>query len=509
MKFLKRFFSKIFVSALLFLLQLSLFFGALFFLNEYFVVFQILSGTLAVLVFFYVVTKKEPPEFKLPWLILLFVFPFFGLFLYLLFANPKIPKKQGKRLQAITKRTRECLTLQKTESEKTQAYLGSFSGVTGYLDNTSYLHGHLNNRISYFSVGEDFWQDLLSELAKAEKFIFMEYFIIANGTMWDSIHKILQEKAAQGVEVRVLYDDIGSVGLLEGSFCKKLQKEGIQCHNFNPFRPVLSGIFNNRDHRKITVIDGKVGYTGGINLGDEYVNLDHRLGHWKDTAIKIEGSAVRNLCAMFLHLYDMNCNTVSDYERYLLAPCETFAEEGYVQPFGDGPKPYYSEQIGENNYLHLIYRAERYVYITTPYLILDYNLLSALRNAALRGVDVRIVTPHIPDKKLILNMTRSNYPHLLQAGVKIYEYTPGFIHAKSLVADDEYAFVGTINFDYRSLVHHYECGALLYKTPCIREIKADMDKTIAVSQEITQENFHLSRFARMINAIMNLFTPML
>lgn len=327
--------------------------------------------------------------------------------------------------------------------------------------------------------------------------------------MWDSIHEILRRKAESGVEVRLMYDDIGTVGMLKSGYFKKLRKEGINCYKFNPFRPVVSGIFNNRDHRKITVIDGRVGYTGGVNLGDEYINENKRLGHWKDTALKIRGSAVENLCKMFLQAFDMTAKSVSDYAKYLDIEYERFADEGYIHPFGDGPKPYYAEQVGENNYINLINRAKKYVYITTPYLIIDHNIESALRNAALRGVDVRIIVPHIPDKKLVFNMTRSHYPYLMQTGVKIYEYTPGFIHAKSLVADDEFAFVGTINLDYRSLVHHYECGAVLYKTPCIALIKEDIDATIAVSQEVTKENYRMGRFARAVNSVLTIFAPML
>ena len=299
------------------------------------------------------------------------------------------------------------------------------------------------------------------------------------------------------------------MSMLSGRYYKKLRKEGIKCYKFNKFKPVLSGIYNNRDHRKITVIDGKVGFTGGINLGDEYVKINDRLGHWKDTGIRIKGSAVNNLTVMFLHSFDMTAKTLSDYEKYFVKDAEKFAGGGYIHPFGDGPKPYYAEQVGENNYINMINSAKRSVYFTTPYLIIDYNMAMALRNAASRGIDVRIITPHIPDKKIIFNMTRSNYHFLLEKGVRIYEYTPGFIHAKMCAVDDDMAFVGTINLDYRSLTHHYECGAVLYKAPCVKEIKEDIEATFAISQEITEENLRLRKFTRFVNAVLQVFAPML
>ena len=506
MKILKLLFSKILVIFLLFAIQVALIFAAVAIL-EVFPLFQLVSVVVALCIFLTIVNKKEPPEFKIPWLVLLFIFPFFTIMSYLLFANAKMSKKNFVRLQMIEANTRKYTLMHKSDCTQ---ILGENAGIETYLSRTGLLEGHTGNRVTYFKVGEEFWQDLIAELEKAEKYIFMEYFIVKNGQMWDSIHEILARKSQEGVEVRLMYDDIGSVGGLKTGFCKKLRKEGINCRKFNPFRPVVSGVHNNRDHRKITVIDGKVGFTGGVNLGDEYINKDMRLGHWKDTAIKIEGSAVDNLLALFLQLFDMNSKkTTENYEKYFIAEHEKFEDEGYIHPFGDGPKPFYTEQIGENNYINLINSAKKYCYITTPYLIPDYNLTTALRNAAYRGVDVRIITPHIPDKKTVFNMTRSNYPYLLKTGVKIYEYSPGFMHAKMLVADDELAFVGTINFDYRSLVHHYECGAVMCKTPCISDIKADFESIFSISQEVTLANFKMSKIASLANAVFNIFSPML
>lgn len=509
MKILKLLFSKIFVSALVLFLQLTLVLSVLLFFESYFVWFQIFNAILGILVFLGIIGKKEPPEFKLPWIFIVLVVPFFGIIIYCMFANSRMPMRQFKGMIDITCRCKKYSELSKDENDKIKAELGGCYGLENYLRKNSFSRGHLNNRVTYFKSGEDFYADLLAELAGAESFIFMEYFIIDHGFMWDGIHEILAAKAAAGVEVRVMYDDIGSAGLLKSSFRRKLKKEGIRCVRFNPFRPVISGIHNNRDHRKITVIDGRTGYTGGINIADEYINAVKRFGHWKDTAVKIEGSAVANLTAMFLQMFDCSDEQPRDYDRYFVTAPEEFPDPGYVNPFGDGPKPFYTELVGANNYINIINAATDYVYITTPYLIPDYNTISALRNAAMRGVDVRIITPAVPDKKIIFNMTRSNYRQLWTAGIKIYEYTPGFIHSKLMLADGKIACVGTINLDYRSLVHHYECGAVLYGAPCLADIRADLDETIAASREITEGNFRMGFFSSVLNAVLNLFSPML
>lgn len=509
MKFLKLLFSKIFISFLALAIQLAVFFTVLFVFEQYVVWLQIASYVLGLLIIFGIIGKKEPPEFKTPWLVIILVLPFFGLVIYSMFANSKMSTSQYKKMVDVACRCKKFSELTPAENDGILSEIEDCTGIENYLRRNAFSRGHLNNRVDYFKSGEEFYADLLEELEKAEKFIFMEYFIIDRGKMWDGVHEILKRKAAEGVEVRFMYDDIGSAGLVRGSYYKKLRKEGINCIKFNPFRPVLSGIHNNRDHRKITVIDGKVAYTGGMNLADEYINEKVRFGHWKDTAVKVRGSAVGNFTAMFLQLFDSSKKGFSDYGRYLDIEYESFEDGGYIHPFGDGPRPFYTELVGSNNYINIINSAKDYVYVSTPYLIPDYNLVSALRNAAFRGVDVRIITPHIPDKKMVFNMTRSNYKYLFESGVRIYEYTPGFIHAKGMVADGTTAFVGTVNLDYRSLVHHYECGAVMYKTPCIADIKADFDETLAVSQEITPGNFKMSFFASFLNAVLNLFSPML
>ncbi len=508
MKFFKVFFNRIFVIALVFLVQLVLIFAVVNYFNRYYIVFQAFQSIFGLFVFIYIINKKETPEFKLPWLLIFIVFPLFGVIVYMLFARPRLSVRQTRCLLKAEDVCKLYVSASEKERREIDVRLGTYAGAENYLARTSHTEGSLYNKVDFFPLGELFFADLLEELKRAEKFIFMEYFIIDPGKMWDAVHAVLAEKVKAGVEVRLIYDDIGSLGMVPGNYDKTLRKEGILCQKFNPFRPVVSGIYNNRDHRKITVIDGRVGYTGGVNLGDEYINENKRLGHWKDTVVKIRGAAVGNLTAMFLQVFDMTAGKTSDYRAYLDLEYEKFDEPGCVHAFGDGPSPFYREQVGENNYINIINGAQKYVWITTPYLILDHNLATALRNAAFRGVDVRIVTPHIPDKKIVLNMTRSNYPYLLEAGVKIYEYTPGFIHAKQMLADDRAAFVGTINMDYRSLVHHLECGALLIDVPCLQDIKADLRETLAISQEITPFNFRMGFFASLCNSFLTLFAPL-
>lgn len=507
MKLLKLVFSKYFLSALALLIQVSLlvFFIAVF--NEFFALFQLINVVIGVRIFYAIVNKEENPQYKTPWLFLVLFLPIFGVTFYILFGRPKVTKKEAKFFREITDKIFPFMEEAENNKRDVSNVLGRWNGINNYLRNNSKMNGTLGNEIKYYPLGELLWEDLLTELKKAKKYIFMEYFIIDPGIMWDSIHEILAEKVKEGVEVRLLYDDVGCMTMLHSGYYKKLRKEGIQCYKFNKLLPFVSGIYNNRDHRKITVIDGEVGFTGGINLGDEYINRNDRLGHWKDTGIRIKGNAVKNLLCMFLIAYDVQSRRVSDYGDYFVKEYKSYSDKGYANPFGDGPKPYYNEQVGENNYVNLINEAKDYVWITTPYLIIDYNLLSALKNAASKGVDVRIVTPHIPDKKLVLNMTRSHYKPLMDSGVTIYEYTPGFIHAKMLIADGEIAFVGTINLDYRSLTHHYECGTVIFGQDCITEIESDFKHIFEISEAIPKD-FRLKWPARFMNKLLKVFEPM-
>ena len=454
-----------------------------------------------------IIASDDNPDYKVPWLLFVLILPIAGFMLYFLFYSRKLQKKFIRRLDEL-KRYRyernqeEILGELERESAHASAQarmLCSISGASVFKD----------TKQIYYSLGEDMWQAMLSDLETAEKFIFMEYFIIEEGTFWNSILDILKRKAAAGVTVRVLYDDIGCMSTLPGDYHKQLAKLGIEATPFSRLRGQADGEFNNRSHRKICVIDGKVGYTGGVNIADEYINEIERFGHWKDTAIRLEGEAVWELTRMFLADYGINTKKLPETKCELYPTQDEIHADGYVIPFGDGPHPLYERRVGKSVIQNMLAVATKYMYMTTPYLIIDNELCQSIENTALRGVDVRIIVPHIPDKRIVFGMTRSFYHRLMKSGVKIYEYKPGFIHAKSYIADDEYAMIGTINLDYRSLVHHFENGVWMYKCASIKNIKADIDDTIAKSIEITPDMLKTGLVTRFIRSVVRIFAPML
>lgn len=509
MKFLKLFFSKIFLIGLMVILEVALITNILLFFSNFVWLYQIVRIIIIILMFAHLAHKRQGEEFKLPWLVTLFIAPIPVAIFYVTFATPHLTRKSKNSLAAILAETAKYAEYYAPKKKKIAKVLKGDMGIENYLVAQGSTYGHLNNKIDFYPLGEDFFPALIEDLKKAEKFIFMEYFIIEKGVFWNAIFEVLEQKLKEGVEVRIMYDDIGSATKLNIRFAIKLRKKGFNVRKFSPFIASVSNMFNNRDHRKITVIDGKVGYTGGINLADEYINRTHPHGHWKDTAIRIEGSAVKNLTTLFLGLFDLNLKKSEglDYSKYLDIDYPAFDDGGYVHPFGTGPIPVYYEQVAQNNFLNMINAAKKSVYITTPYLILNHAFITALRTAAARGVDVRIVTPHIPDKKLVFAMTRSTYSELIPAGIKVYEYTPGFIHAKQMIVDGKLAFVGTINLDYRSLAHHYECGAIIYDAPCCKDIAIDFEKIFELSEEINDESFKLSKFSRFMLTILSIFRP--
>ena len=369
-------------------------------------------------------------------------------------------------------------------------------------------HLFTDTKQEYFPLGEDMHRRLLQDLESAEKFIYMEYFIIEEGKFWNSIMDILKRKAAEGVEVKVLYDDIGCMMTLPGDYHKTLKLYGIEATPFSRLKGNADSEFNNRSHRKITVIDGKVGYTGGVNIADEYINEVVKYGHWKDTAIRLEGEAVWELTKLFLVDFGINVKKMQNV-RDDLYPKTQITEHGYVIPFGDGPHPLYNRRVGKSVIQNMLNGATRYMWMTTPYLIIDNDLCQSIENAALRGVDVRIIVPHIPDKKLIFAMTQSFYHRLMTAGVRIFEYEHGFIHAKSYLTDDKQAMIGTINLDYRSLVHHFENGVWMYDCETIKDLKMDMEDTLCKSIEVTPKMLKTNLLQRFIRAVVRIFAPML
>ena len=459
-------------------------------------------------IFFKIVNKEEDPEFKIPWIVGMLLLPFFTSVVYLIFGNHGLRKKDKVIISATRNAYNAHFIIKDEEKEEYQKDLGNAVGAFNYLQNTTMLRGHKNNRVTYYKTGEEFFPAFIEGLKQAKEFIFIEFFIITDGKMWSEVQEVLKQKAQEGVDVRIVYDDMGCGGTISYFTPRQLAKYGIKAYKFHPFRPLLSGVFNNRDHRKIVIVDHQMAFTGGINLADEYANIITRFGYWKDTMVKIEGKAINNLIVTFLQNHDLCTGMVSDYNKYLMFDYPVFNEPGYVMPFGDGPGGIDDALIGEQTYINILNYAKKSCYISTPYLVPTYQLLDAMRNAALRGVDVHLILPGIPDKKAVYAVAKSNFHYLMAAGVKIHIYMPGFNHMKSAIADDELAFVGTINFDFRSLVHHFECGTLLYKNPCLKDIRKDFDEMIEASKPVPPW-YRPQLGTRWFCSIVKLITPLL
>ena len=501
--------SKYGFSIIIMLLELFLVFAAFFYFSQLvpnwlsaLVIVSLYIGTILT-----IVNRNMPPESKVTWL-LFAVVPVFGFLLYLMFGERRLSKKEIQQLEKMDSmkfREDNSYDLRVELKQENKSAFGIVKSLLSMDHNADVYDGTTSQ---YFPLGEEMFEAMLDDLRSAKKFIFLEFYIIDPGLMWNRILEILVYKVQQGVEVKLLYDDIGCMATLPGDYTKRLRKMGIDAHKFNKVIPRMTVAYNNRDHRKILVVDGQVGYTGGINLADEYINHIVRFGHWKDGGVRLEGRAVKALTRLFLMNWYINRGEITDFDRYHF-DSQRVEGKGLYIPYGSGPKPIYKEQVGKAVYQNIINQAIDYVYITTPYLIIDYDLTEDIKNAAMRGVDIRIVTPFIPDKKLIQIVTRGAYPDLLEAGVKIYEYTPGFIHSKNVISDDELAVVGTINFDYRSLVHHYENAVLMYQTESIADIKQDFEDLFDVSKEISLETLQNSWYQRLLKEIMQLFAPLL
>jgi len=499
---------RVVITALLIVLQALLLFGFIWKLDNYFVYFYAGSVLLSLLITLGIINSKSNPAYKIAWLIPILLFPVFGGLIYLLFGSDRTGRYLRKKLQGIGTEMDNVIGEAHRRSGAEQLPPDA-ANQSRYISHCAYCPPYQNTTTEYLPLGEVKFERMVEELKKAKHYIFLEYFIIQEGKMWNTILDILRQKAAEGVDVRVIYDDMGCIMILPTGYDKTLEQMGIKCRIFNPFVPILSSRFNTRDHRKICVIDGNVGFTGGINLADEYINAYEKHGHWKDTSILLKGEAVFNLTVMFLSMWDYLDGTTgkTDYSRYYPTVWDENAK-GYVQPFADNPLD--DEAVGETVYLNLINKAKRYVYITTPYLILSSEMFTALTSAAKCGVDVRIITPHVPDKWYVHAVSRSHYQPLIEAGVKIYEYTPGFIHAKTFVVDDDYAVVGTINLDYRSLYLHFECAVWMYQTPSVAQVRDDFFKTQQISQEITLEECRSLSFPRRLGrSVLRVFAPLM
>ena len=458
---------------------------------------------LSILIVLYLVRKDENSAYKIGWIVLIGLLPLLGGALYLAFGNKAPAKYLRERMQKVEQAHQTELAQPEGQtnaldisSRNLSRYVAKFGPYPAWRDTAAH----------YFSCGEEMYPQLLADLDKAEKFIFLEFFILRSGKMWDSVEQILRRKAAQGVDVRLIYDDFGSLLGLPSDFVIRMEKAHIRCIPFNPVVPLVSLVMNHRDHRKIVVVDGNVAYTGGVNLADEYINAEQRFGYWKDAAIRLEGAAVWNFTVMFLNVWNAFRPQETDYTAF--APTRLPAvQDGVVQPYADSPLD--EEPLAETVYLDILSQAQRYVYIYTPYLAVGEEMLDALKNAAKRGVDVRLILPGIPDKKLVFRLSRSYYLPLLRAGVRIYEYTPGFLHAKCYVSDDRVAVVGSINMDYRSLFLHFECGTLLFHNSQIAALRKDVERTLLQCREIMRSDCRTNLPGTALDGVLRLLSPLM
>lgn len=467
---------------------------------------NIAMRALSIMVSFYIFNKKGKSGYKLIWLFLFLVFPVFGGFLYILL-HSQIESRTLRRLVKEGNRITHPLYFLPGDVLPLLEGKDCLNQVR-YLQNHAGFPVYTHTQAEYFASGERFFERTIEELAKAEHYIFIEFFIIKEGYMLNTIMDVLEYKAASGLDVRLMYDDLGCF-MLPSNYKRRLAEKGIKCEAFNPFRPILSSHQNNRDHRKIVIVDGKVAFTGGINIGDEYINALKRFGHWKDAAIMLEGEAAWSFTLIFLQMWNLQHPQEIVYEAFYPwreSACPV-SSDGYVQPYADSPID--DENVGEHVYIQIINNAREYLYINTPYLVVDENLLTALKLAAKSGVDVRIITPHRWDKKIVAITSRSYYRELVSAGVKIYEYTNGFNHSKTFVSDDKVATVGTTNLDFRSLYLHFECGVWLYKNKAISFIKEDFLTTLPSCRQITLQDCARNAFQRIVQDILRLFAPLM
>lgn len=494
---------------LLLLLQLGILFIVFSRLQQHIIyaywLFVLLSALTAILI----INRPGNPAFKLAWMVPITFFPVFGMLLYLFVEFQAGTVWLNHRLQNVEQQMRKYVLQDPDVFEELEKTDKRVANLSRYVTEKGGFPTYKNYHTTYYPWGKDKFEALIEELNKAEKFIFMEYFIVAEGKMWNTVLEILKKKVQEGVEVRFMYDGTCSISLLPYNYPKKLEKYGIRCKIFNPIKPALSTVQNNRDHRKIVVIDGKTAFTGGVNLADEYIGELERFGTWKDTAIMVQGEAVRNFTLMFLEIWNVD-EPQENYEKYLDASyCYGMTEgEGYVIPYGDSPLDH--ENVGELVYMDILNSAKDYVHIMTPYLILDHEMLTALTYAAKRGVDVKIIMPGIPDKAYAFALAKTYYPELLRAGVKIYQYKPGFVHAKSFTSDDCKGVVGTINLDYRSLFLHFECAVYLYQVPQIADVEADFQETLKDCREISMEDWKNEKFiTKLTGRVLRLIAPLM
>ncbi len=471
-------------------------------------VYYIISVTFLIIALLILFNSSMDSTAKLSWMLLISVVPLFGTIFYIWTQVEMGHRTIKRKLNILEKKGMKSLKQNTEVYEELKNTSPESGALSKYLFDIGNLPVYTNTEIKYFPIGEDNFPYMCAELEKAEKFIFIEFFIIEEGYMWGTILEILAQKVKQGVDVRVMYDGTCEFTTLPYYYPKRLEALGIKCQMWEPIKPVLTSAYNYRDHRKILVVDGKTAFCGGVNLADEYINHIERFGVWKDTSIMLKGSAVDSYTLMFLQMWNVKANSDSDFTKFLNLYDKNIEPDGFIIPYCDSPLS--DHKIAERVYMDILYTSKKYVYIMTPYLVLDDELTVALCYAAQRGVDVRLILPGIPDKKTIWALSKTHYKRLLKNGVKVYEYTPGFIHAKNFLSDDEKAVVGSINLDYRSLYHHFECASYMHGTKCIDDIKKDFKDTFEQCSEVTFETIKKEKVSiKITGAVLKLIAPLL
>ena len=495
---------RIIVSGLLLLVQLGFIFGVLYDFTIQSAWSYSISMIVGIITVVTIINRRGDPDHKIAWIVFILIFPIFGITVFLLWGGGRVLPHIRKRMRICEARYMSCLKDDSAVKDHLKYYDLIHSRQADYLTAESGYPVYDKSEIEYLSPGEKFFPRFLEELEKAEKYIFIEFFILAEGFMWERIYEILKRKAASGVEIKVIFDDFGSIKRQRKGFITKLRSDKIQVSVFNPINPIMNIFMNNRNHRKIVVIDGKVAVTGGINIGDEYINREKRFGYWLDSAIIIKGDSVTSFLAMFCCMWEFTTGKRIKMKDYV---CEFDTDrDGFIIPYADDPLN--DRNPAEGIYMQILNTAQKYVYIMTPYLIIDNTMKSSLRMAAKSGIDVRIITPHIPDKWYVHPVTQYNYLELLESGIRIYEYTPGFLHSKIFLSDDKVATVGSVNMDYRSFVFHFECGAWLCDNSTVFDIKKQFEQVFEQSQEIKIERWKKRPLlSRMKQAVLHIFAP--
>jgi cardiolipin synthase len=501
-------FSRLFALGLLIAFQLFWVIYLIVYLGNYSPYISLAVRVIAFIIVFVLLGVNMDAGFKMSWIIFILTAPIIGVGLFIMLGNSR---HLNLRIRKNTRLIEETSRLYYDNIDHSNQELGCevIKKEVSYLKN-NFFAAYRETAAEFYPSGEAFKEALLDELRAAKNFIFLEYFIIKEGEFWTDILTILKQKAEEGLDVRVIYDDFGCAMTLKRRYNLELERFGIKTVVFNKLTPFFSTQLHNRDHRKIAIIDGDVGFTGGVNIGDEYVNVEQKFGHWKDSAVKLIGPGVWGLTVMFLQSWNIHRREDDDYEIYRPSPRlkAPLKESGLVIPYGSTPLNH--EAIGRNVYVNMINQAKKYIYATTPYLILDNETRDSLVLAAKNGIDVRIITPSNPDKKIVNFLTKDNYRSLLEAGVKIYEYSPGFIHAKQMIVDDVISSIGTVNLDYRSFYHHFECGTLLANNLTVIDMRNDFLKTLENCKRIKKEDAeHHNIFKWFIVLVLRLVSPLM